>query len=497
MGLESAAREACRSRRSGRMTKKNKPVPMINPNPTPKIISATLTVLAMRLLLEMIVAGKRIRSPALARPLARRRLRDMRVGHQRRFGWIRLGLSLALMQSAFIQTAGAQSDSAQGGRAETTQVLEPSLEAAIQGFEARIQAQAQDLPGAAAVLIIDGNVRPLMLFGFQSMTDIRPITKSTIFQLASLSKSFAATAIALAVNDGRLQWGAPLVSLLPELNWSDARRAKKLKLFHLANQSSGLMPHAYTNLVEDVVSYNNMLNRLQQVPFVCDPGACYSYQNVAFSLLGDVLMQATGMPYAQFVEQRLFAPLNMQAASVGRATDRIDQLASAHVLREDRWAVVPRNQRYYKVAPAAGVNASIADMQQWLLAHLGLIDGVPHAPIAELQSRYIANDPADNHYPNDDRISKAGYGLGWRVFAFSGVDGFTHHGGYVRGMRSEMIFHRGSKSGLVFLTNSEPAALNRLSLAFAEWLVALQNAETLAWGDGIKQAPSSSPLGDL
>jgi beta-lactamase class C len=315
--------------------------------------------------------------------------------------------------------------------------------------------------------------------------------------LASLSKSFAATAIALAVNDGHLQWGAPLVKHLPELNWSDARRAKKLRLFHLANQSSGLMPHAYTNLVEDVVSYHNILNRLHEVPFVCDPGTCYSYQNVVFSLLGDVLTQATGMPYAQFVEQRLFAPLAMQTASVGRAPSRIDHWASAHVLREDRWVVVPRNQRYYKVAPAAGVNASIADMRQWLLAHLDLIGGVPRAPIAQLQSRYIANDPADSHYPKDDRISKVGYGLGWRVFAFSGLDGFTHHGGYVRGMRSEMIFHRASKSGLVFLTNSEPAALNRLSLAFAEWLSAPQNAETLAWGDGIKQAPSSAPFGDL
>ena len=163
--------------------------------------------------------------------------------------------------------------------------------------------------------------------------------------MASLSKSFAATAIALAVNDGHLQWGAPLVKHLPELDWSDARRAKKLRLFHLANQSSGLMPHAYTNLVEDVVSYNNILNRLHEVPFVCDPGACYSYQNVVFSLLGDVLMQATGMPYAQFVEQRLFAPLAMQTASVGRAPSRIDHWASAHVLREDRWVVVPRNQR--------------------------------------------------------------------------------------------------------------------------------------------------------
>ena len=496
--MASLARDACRSRRSGRMTKKNKPVPMIKPNPTPKTISPTLTILAWLLSLKPIVAVNRCRSPALVKQYAKASPQGSRVAlNQRQFGWIKLGLLLALTQSAFVQSAGAESDPAQGVRAESARALEPSLEVSIQGFEASIRAQAQDLPGAAAVLVINGNVRPLMLFGFQSMTDIRPITEETVFQLASLSKSFTATAIALAVNDGHLQWGEPLVTRLPELNWSDARRAQKLKLFHLANQSSGLMPHAYTNLVEDVVSYNNILNRLQQVPFVCDPGACYSYQNVVFSLLGDVLMQATGMSYAQFLEQRLFAPLNMQAASVGRATSRTDQLASAHVLRDDRWVVVPRNQRYYKVAPAAGVNASIADMRQWLLAHLGLIEGVPRAPLAQLQSRYIANEAADNHYPNDDRISKAGYGLGWRVFAFSGVDGFAHHGGYVRGMRSEMIFHRGAKSGLVFLTNSEPAALNRLSLAFAEWLAAPQNAETLAWGDGIKQAPSSAPLGDL
>jgi beta-lactamase class C len=62
-----------------------------------------------------------------------------------------------------------------------------------------------------------------------------------------------------------------------------------------------------------------------------------------------------------------------------------------------------------------------------------------------------------------------GYGLGWRTFSFGGIEGFFHHGGYVQGMRSEMIFHPDSASGLVFLTNSEPARLNRLSLRFAEW----------------------------
>lgn len=446
---------------------------MINPNPTPKTISPTVTILGVLLSTRKIVAVNRSRSLALTKN---------RAGGQQSSSWgVRghwrksmrlLGLVCALTQSALTQSAPAQSAPTQSASTQSVRASEETLEASIQVLEALIWEQAEPLPGAAAVLVIKGKVRPLMLHGFQAMDDIRPVSEQTVFQLASLSKSFAATAIALAVDEGQLHWGASITTLLPELNWSDAQRAKKLKLFHLANQSSGLMPHAYTNLVEDVVSYKNILSRLQQVPFICDPGDCYSYQNVAFSLLGDALTKATGMSYARFAQQRLFAPLNMKTASVGTSARLDEQLASAHVLHQTRWVVIPRNQRYYKVAPAAGVNASIADMQQWLLAHLGLIEGLPLAPLKNLQSRYIANERSDNHYPNDDRISKVGYGLGWRVFAFSGLDGFTHHGGYLRGMRSEMIFHRASESGLVFLTNSEPAALNRLSLAFAEWLVA-------------------------
>lgn len=452
-----------------------------------------MTILDVLLSTEKIVAVNCILSPAfrLIRDGSRRQSLPALSRQWRRWLGV-LGLVCALTQSAGVQSAGVQSTEAQSTGTQSTEAQstgaqstgaqsavdqsirasELILEASIQDLEDKIWAQAQDLPGAAAVLVINGKVRPLMLHGFQAMNDIQPVSAQTVFQLASLSKSFAATAIALAVDDGQLDWGTPVSALLPELKWSDTRRGKKLKLFHLANQSSGLMPHAYTNLVEDVTSYEGILSRLHQVPFICDPGACYSYQNVAFSLLGEALTQATGLPYANYVQQRIFEPLNMQTASVGVPGLADDRWASAHVSHDERWVVVPHSQRYYKVAPAAGVNASILDMQQWLMVHLGLIEGFPLAPLKNLQSRYIANARSDSHYPNDDRISKVGYGLGWRVFTFSGLDGFTHHGGYLRGMRSEMIFHQTSESGLVFLTNSEPAALNRLSLAFAEWLVA-------------------------
>ena len=61
--------------------------------------------------------------------------------------------------------------------------------------------------------------------------------------------------------------------------------------------------------------------------------------------------------------------------------------------------------------------------------------------------------------------------MGFRTFAYRQVPGFLHHGGYIRGMRSEMILHPPTGMGLAFLTNSEPDRLNRLSLAFADWVV--------------------------
>jgi len=99
-------------------------------------------------------------------------------------------------------------------------------------------------------------------------------------------------------------------------------------------------------------------------------------------------------------------------------------------------------------------------MQQWLLAQLGLIDGLSATVRARIQNRYVNASRADSHYPADPRIGSVGYGLGWRTFSFAGVAGFFHHGGYVKGMRSEMIFHPETASGMVFLTNSEPQGLN-------------------------------------
>ena len=148
---------------------------MINPNPIPKTINPTVNAPFLLSSPDSIVAVNGIRSPALKKKNPRSRQLCCLLGlHQWQRGLRAIALLWALMASALAQGVGAQS-----GAAQRINTFEPTLEVSIREFEARIRALAQDLPGAAAVLVIKGNVRPLMLFGFQSMTDIRPITQET------------------------------------------------------------------------------------------------------------------------------------------------------------------------------------------------------------------------------------------------------------------------------------------------------------------------------
>jgi beta-lactamase class C len=236
------------------------------------------------------------------------------------------------------------------------------------------------------------------------------------------------------------------------------------------SQSSGLMPHAYTDLVEDNMPYDRILKRLNKVDFVCPPGKCYGYQNVVFSLIGDVVKANTGMDYQSFVEDKLFIPLHMTRASFGYESFLKDSNhAEPHVWNGNRWKPARTTHHYYRIPPAAGINASIDDMRAWLMAQLG------HKPevlskqmLNQMQTGVIKTTRQQAHYRWRRGIKNVHYGLGWRTFDYAGQTGFVQHGGYIEGMRSEMVFNRRLQTGLVFLTNSEPRELGDLIFDFLD-----------------------------
>ena len=324
-------------------------------------------------------------------------------------------------------------------------------------------------PGGALVIVENGKVVLQQVYGVRKEGESQQVTAETLFRIASLSKTFASAAASILVKETPLTWQEPLRPNLAHVKFKESSYGGQISLRHLMSQSSGLMPHAYTNLIEENMSYRRIIDRLDRVDFVCAPGNCYGYQNVVFSLIADLVESETEIEYSEFVDANLFKPLAMSRASFGHKSFVNDpNHAQPHVWTGTRWRSVKPTSHYYKVAPAAGVNASIADMRQWLLAQLGNKPEVlPVDMLNEMQRGVIRTSRREAHYPYRKALGNVYYGLGWRVFDYGGAKGFVHHGGYVKGMCSTMVFHRESGIGMVLLTNSEARGMNDLVLNFA------------------------------
>ncbi|SVC30941.1 uncharacterized protein METZ01_LOCUS283795, partial [marine metagenome] len=183
-------------------------------------------------------------------------------------------------------------------------------------FESRyIQPIVADVPGAALVVVVGGKVRLQKTYGVVSVGESVPVTDQSLFRIASISKGFASAAAALLVRDTEMTWQTPLKTELADLRFKSSEYGEQINLWHIMSQTTGLMPHAYTNLIEEKMSYGRILERLHRVDFVCPPGRCYGYQNVVFSLVGELVQAQTSLDYAEFVDRRLFQPLAMNRAS--------------------------------------------------------------------------------------------------------------------------------------------------------------------------------------
>ncbi|MEY4589776.1 MAG: hypothetical protein RL497_1852, partial [Pseudomonadota bacterium] len=260
---------------------------------------------------------------------------------------------------------------------------------------------APRVPGVALAIVADGQVQVLNGFGIRAVGDAQPVNVDTVFRLASVSKTVASGAAAIAVRDKLLSWDTTVQSKMPHLEFSNPAYGRQLTLKDILAQRSGLPKHTYTHLIEEHIPYPETLERLKYVNFACPPRKCYSYQNVVYSLSGDMIKAATGKSYEAYTVEKLFRPLNMHTASLGlSAFDASTNKAMPHIWRAKGWSPTGSvDHNYYSVGPAAGVNASIRDMSQWLLAQLGhKPDVLPPALLNDMQQKITPNTLGDSHY---------------------------------------------------------------------------------------------------
>ncbi len=311
------------------------------------------------------------------------------------------------------------------------------------------------VPGAAVVVVYDTAVVFQRGYGLRRLGTTDSVDAHTVFRLGSLSKGFTGVLAGLLVHEECLCWDDCIRNYVPEFSLTPANYASQVQLAHILAHTTGLPYHAYTNLIEAGYDLRTIAQRFANFRVKHPPGQVYAYQNAAFALAGEAMQAVTGKTFGELLRERIFLPAGMHSASADQLSMlKHPNIAWPHEHTRAGLQPVPITSRYYNAAPAGGLNASAADMGQWLLVLLGnRPDIVPQEVLDEVFRPRVRTDGERRYSHLWGQPVTPYYGLGWRVLV-SETDTIVYHGGFVNNFRSEIALDRQNRIGICLLFNA-------------------------------------------
>ncbi|MBK7869717.1 MAG: beta-lactamase family protein [Saprospiraceae bacterium] len=354
--------------------------------------------------------------------------------------------------------------------------IDPKWQAFTDKYEAWVNKAMADekVPGAAVAIVKDSVVVLLKGFGVKKMRTTDSVDVHTVFRLASLSKGFAPVLTAQLIKDTLLSWDDKIINHVSYFALRNKDYTDNMTIRHVLSHTTGLPRHTYSNLLNAGLFYDDIFPKLKLVRPTHKLGTYYAYQNVLYSLIGDVAYATTGKSYARLLGERIFTPAGMVDASA--TYDGIlssPNVAQPHnILRGGGYQLIDISDNYYEVIPAAGVNASISDMSCWLQVLMGNRPDVISPE--ELQQIFTPQIQVNLKEMRDwPGLQKAWYALGWRILDFEDRM-LVYHGGFVNGYRTEIAFDPRDKVGIVVLSNGVSNFIGDSVMKFFEMYKAME-----------------------
>jgi beta-lactamase class C len=348
-------------------------------------------------------------------------------------------------------------------------LLQQSLEGLVPYYDSCLQASVSGdvTPGAALAIIYNGEIKLIKGYGVKKTGDPDPVDIHTAFRIGSVSKGFASVLTGIMTQEHIVGWDDPVAPYLPGFHHRDPSTFNSLTIREILGQASGFPTHTFTDLLDENIPLQQIIDQLQSVPFCAKPGVVYSYQNVVYSLIDEILQKSSGRDYAHLLREKIFFPLQMKDASSEYVSLIMSgNYAFPHLRSRNSWIPVNNNPRYYATTPASGINASISDMAQWLLALTGSEPEVLSADMLKEVYKPVVGVPLKRSmkksWGNAEDLS---YALGWRVIRV-GNKNIVFHSGHVEGFLAEIGFCPEDKVGIVLLFNSSTSAVNTLLPGF-------------------------------
>jgi CubicO group peptidase (beta-lactamase class C family) len=296
----------------------------------------------------------------------------------------------------------------------------PRIDSLVRRF-----AENRRVPGWAYGIVVDGRLEHVVAGGLRHVERAAPTDTATVFRIASMSKSFAAVAILQLRDAGKLSLDDPAERYVPELRGlryasSDAPR---ITVRHLLTHSAGFPednPWGDQQLDATEEAFSAMLRG--GIPFSTAPGTAYEYSNYGFAILGRIVRNVSGMPYAQYLRERILLPLEMRHTYLEAADVPADRLAYGYRLEDGAWKLEPALPDG-AFGVMGGMLTTPADLSRWvafLLDAWPARDGADAGPLARASRRemqQIQRYAGLSTLVRADAIASnaGGYGYGLRV----------------------------------------------------------------------------------
>jgi CubicO group peptidase (beta-lactamase class C family) len=338
----------------------------------------------------------------------------------------------------------------------------------LAGFDAYVRKAMKDweVPGVAIAIVKDDKVVFFKTYGVRDIAQGAPVDEHTVFAIASCTKAFTSAALAMLVDERKLDWDDPVVQHMSGFKLYDPWVTSEITVRDLLTHRSGLAgPESLWYSFG--LQREEILRRLQFEKPVAGFRTRFSYNNPLYMAAGQLLPRVTNLSWDDFIKQRIFEPLGMTQRSTSiTALQGTSDVSTPYIKLDDQIRAIS----YHSVdsaGPAGSINSDLADMVQWLRLQLngGTFKGRQlisprsyremHRPqfivrfvpgFEERAEPFVQGLNPDAHFNTT--------GLGWNLWDYHGhlID---EHGGNVDGQSSEVALMPDLHLGFVLLSNMD------------------------------------------
>lgn len=320
---------------------------------------------------------------------------------------------------------------------------DPKFDALVSLTEAKMKEYG--VPGVALGILQNG-VPTIRGLGVTNVLNPQPVDAHTVFPIASISKTFATTAMLRLVEQGKVDLRAPVRKYLPDFRVRDEAVSRDVTVWHLLTHLGGWEGQV-SGPDRGTATLENFVGSIHDLMQVAPPGAAWSYNNAGFSIAGRIIEVVTGEPINRAIQDLVFTPLGLEHAGTTAGDFIVNRFAAGHTTRDGKPGLIRPFVPSSSVT-AGGVGLCMTDLLTYARFHLGDGTAANGQRVLSQKSLELMRTPQAAKQSTDDDM-----GLGWHLRTVGPVR-TASHGGTLSGhiLLLELVPER--NFAIAILTNS-------------------------------------------